>query len=284
MTDTGRSVTAELELDATIEDAWRALTDARELSRWFPITARVEPGAGGAMTWDWGDRFHWASVIDLWEPPRRLRLVQEVERPRDTEGRMLEGSTIASARMVMDFTLETRKGKTHLRLVHSGFGRGAAWDDELEGVTNGWAYELRSLSHYLARHRGKDRHWGWAMVTTAAPLGAVWRRLVGPDGFAIAARKLEAGEPYTVRLPGGESLSGTVKLHIPEREFFGTVDELDDGVFRLGTWAAGGATGINVWIATYDPAFRGRAEALARAAQGFLDLAFTQEAALPATG
>ena len=60
----------------------------------------------------------------------------------------------------MEFTLETHQGKTRLRLVHSGFGEGAAWDNELEGITEGWQAELRSLRHYLERHRGQDRYSG----------------------------------------------------------------------------------------------------------------------------
>ena len=34
---------------------------------------------------------------------------------------------------------------------------GAAWDDEVEGITEGWQAELASLRHYLERHRGRDR-------------------------------------------------------------------------------------------------------------------------------
>jgi len=42
-----------LDLDASPDDVWRALTDARELVRWFPLDARVTPGAGGSMVWSW---------------------------------------------------------------------------------------------------------------------------------------------------------------------------------------------------------------------------------------
>jgi uncharacterized protein YndB with AHSA1/START domain len=274
MSESGRQVTMELDLEATLEDAWRALTDARELTRWFPLAAQVDGRPGGSMVWDWADKFHWTTRVELWEPPNRLRLVQDVERPHDVEGRPLADGSILSASMAMDFTLETRQGKTRLRLVHSGFGEGAAWDDELDGVRNGWAFELRGLAHYLARHRGKDRHVGWGTASTDASHSAVWRRLLGSGGFTIEGGTLAAGQPYMVRTPGGARLTGVIRLHHPEREFFGTVRELDDGVLRLGTWSGGGATGVNVWVATWSPAQAPQVLELGATAQAFLDRTF----------
>ena len=53
MAESGRKVTMELDLETTLENAWRALTDARELTRWFPLTARVEGRPGGDMDDRW---------------------------------------------------------------------------------------------------------------------------------------------------------------------------------------------------------------------------------------
>lgn len=33
---------------------WRAISDAEELQRWFPLSAEVEPGEGGTVTLAWG--------------------------------------------------------------------------------------------------------------------------------------------------------------------------------------------------------------------------------------
>ena len=38
-----RAFSMSLDLDAPAEDVWRALTDAQELVRWFPVGARVAP-------------------------------------------------------------------------------------------------------------------------------------------------------------------------------------------------------------------------------------------------
>ena len=85
----------------------------------------------------------------------------------------------------MEFTLETHRGKTRLRLVHSGFGRGTAWDNEFEGISEGWQAELRSLRHYLRGFRGRDRIFGRAWLTTTMPRQAAWARLIGPYGFRV---------------------------------------------------------------------------------------------------
>jgi uncharacterized protein YndB with AHSA1/START domain len=212
-----RAFEMSIDLPASPEQVWRALTMAEELVRWFPLDARVTPGAGGSMVWSWGENWDWDTRIEVWEPGRLLRLVQDDARPYDLSGRPMPEGQAAPARIAIEFTLESHQGKTRLRLIHSGFGRGAAWDDEVEGITEGWQAELASLRHYLARHSGRDRD-----------LQIAWL------------------------LPGGERLSGTVALHLPAQTLAGTVRELDDGWFRILTWSVpGGTTGVWAGLATY---------------------------------
>jgi uncharacterized protein YndB with AHSA1/START domain len=44
----------EIEIAVPIEEVWKALTDANELARWFPLEARVTPGLGGKIFVSWG--------------------------------------------------------------------------------------------------------------------------------------------------------------------------------------------------------------------------------------
>jgi uncharacterized protein YndB with AHSA1/START domain len=254
--DKTRAFEMTIDIAASPEDVWRALTDAQELVRWFPLAARVTPGPGGSMRWSWGEDWSWETRIDAWDPPRLLRLVDETARPFDAEGRPLPGGAAEPARIALEFTLETVAGKTRVRLVHSGFGHGAAWDDEFDGISSGWQFELRSLRYYLERHRGRERHAAWVHVTTAEPRAAAWAQLTGPGGFPVTPASPKVGGPYSVALPGGERLSGTVELFAPGQQLSGTARELGDGIFRLETWRAGGKTGVMVWLVTYsgDPA------------------------------
>ena len=42
-----------LEIAASPEQVWKAITDAGELANWFPFDARVEAGEGGSITYSW---------------------------------------------------------------------------------------------------------------------------------------------------------------------------------------------------------------------------------------
>jgi len=251
-TDRTRAFEMSLDIDAPADAVWCALTDAEELVRWFPMEARVTPGEGGSMAWGWGEGWDWATRIDAWEPGRLLRLVQEDARPYDAQGRPLPPGEVEPARIAMEFTLETHQGRTRLRLVHSGFGHGAAWDNELDGITEGWQAELRGLRHYLEKFRGRDRMFGRAWLTTTLPRDAAWARLLGPGGFRFSPAHPDAGRAYEVATPDGRRLTGTVELHLPGQTLLGSVRELNDGLFRVLTWRDGkGHTGVWASLATY---------------------------------
>jgi uncharacterized protein YndB with AHSA1/START domain len=248
-----RAFEMTLDLPATTEEVWRALTKAEELVRWFPAAARVTPGPGGSMVWSWGEGWDWGMRIDAWEPCRLLRLLQEDARPYDAEGRPVTEGQAAPARIAIEFTLESDRGHTRLRLVHSGFGRGAAWDDEVEGITEGWQAELASLRHYLAHHRGRNRTLRIAWLATPLSRPEAWDRLVGPGGFQFTPGDVQAGQPYDVLFPGGARLSGVVALHLSGQTLAGTARELGNGWFRILTWCIpGGRTGVWAGVATYD--------------------------------
>ena len=86
---TTRRFETSIDLDATPDVVWKALTDPTELVRWFPFEAAVRPGEGGEMRWAWGERFSWVTRIDAWQPGRRLLLAQDSEAPFDLAGRPL---------------------------------------------------------------------------------------------------------------------------------------------------------------------------------------------------
>ncbi len=274
MPNESRAVEVTVDIEAPVDAVWSALTDATELVRWFPLQASVTPGEGGSMQWSWDDLWTWESNIDRWEPGTRLRLVQNDQRPFDAKGRVLPTGDVAGAHMVMDFTLETVAGRTRLRLVHSGFGSGAPWDDELDGVRVGWNHELRGLAFYLERHRGKPRHAAFAHLTWNESQEATWRRLFSPEAFSPWTPHWSAAQPYSFEVSTGDRFDGIVHHYIPDRDFFGTVRTLDDGILRIGTHRAGGQTGIHVWIASYDARYAREVDAIAGRTQGLLDRLF----------
>jgi uncharacterized protein YndB with AHSA1/START domain len=244
-----RSFSMSIDINATPDEVWRALTDAAELVRWFPLQARVIPGEGGSMFWGWDGHWAWESRIAGWEPGKRLTLVEN--RPTfDVKGDPLPGP---AQQMAMEFTLETDAGRTRLRLVHSGFGHGANWDDELDSVSAGWQFELRGLRHYLEHHRGRDRYHAAVHAVTPLPTAEVWRRLLSPAAFVVTTGSPAADQPCVIRAATGDQIAGTVRWLKPGWDLLVAVDDLDAGIFRISTWRAGGQTGVQVWMVTYAP-------------------------------
>jgi len=234
-----RSVGATIELPGTPDEVWRAITDASEIVRWFCFHAEVEPRVGGLARLRWTDEFDWNYRIEACEPGRRLRMVSPQERP--------DGPAL----IALEWLLEARGGSTVLRVVHSGFGYGEAWDDEVDGTNRGWYGELRSLRHYLARHRGARRSVGWVLARTDRKAAQTfWNKVMGAEGLVAegSVEGLREGDRYRIRAAGGEVYEGTVVMNTPPTDFVGTVSALDDGTVRYG-WEG---PFISLWLATWN--------------------------------
>lgn len=225
----GRTVERTLTIKAPPEVVWKALTEAEELKRWFPTDARTKPGKGGLIWISWGAPWEGECAIDIWEPGRHLRTAW----PWSGGSEPFDKGT--KPVLYVDYFLEGKGGETTLRLVHSGFGMGAEWDTEYEGVSNGWNFELRSLRHYIERHLGKDRRVVWSRKRTPLEREEVWRRLTNPAAFAVtpAPTTLKEGGAYTMRTPWGDKLEGETRVSSPPIVFAGTVRALNDALVRL---------------------------------------------------
>lgn len=174
-----RSASGRIEIQASPERVWTALTDAADLVRWFPLEARVDPGDGGSIFMSWKNEFAAESKIIGWDPPRRLAISwgwgDEAEtQPQVTEYRIEKGEG----------------GITRVDVVTSGFPDDPAWDGWVEGTKRGWRFELRSLKEYLEHHDGEDRGVVYLRRRTSLGLDEVWERLSGDAGLAGLAPNL----------------------------------------------------------------------------------------------
>lgn len=249
--DPTRSVTAEISVNASPEAVWKALTDAEELTRWFPLEARVTPGEGGQIWMAWGEMWRGDSRIEIWEPNRHLRTSSPIGVPKDAEE---GGASTEPVRLAIDFFIEGRGGETRLRVVHSGFGRGESWDTEYDGVRRGWAFELRSLRHYLERHSGEDRQVAWALSAVGeASAEEAWDRLMSDRALLAEGDVKDAreGGGYAIRTVMRDRLQGTVLVNNPGQDFAGTVGNLNDGIFRVGLEPTPEGPHAILWLATY---------------------------------
>jgi uncharacterized protein YndB with AHSA1/START domain len=239
----GRLVEAATEIDAPAEHVWKALTDAAEITRWFATDAKIEPRVGGVWSLNWYGDFPWDARIQIFEPNRHLRIAMEAPPPTSEDVGKPESEHARPT--IVDYLLEARGGKTVLRIVHSGFGADAAWDEEYEGVRTGWAFEIEVLRHYVENHRGRNRSMFWLRVPVEGSHEHAWNRLadLAPE---IARRRFKPGELATLQLATGERISGSVVTHEAPRAF-GMIAE-DSSIFRLAVDLCGGTLEAGVWI------------------------------------
>jgi uncharacterized protein YndB with AHSA1/START domain len=161
-----RSAEGQIEVNATPERVWQALTDARELVCWFPLDAKVEPGPGGSYYLSWLNEYAATMKIQVWDPPHHLRTAWSFHQ----EGQPTQ---------ITDYYLETKGGRTVVRAITSGFPLDESWDGWVEGTKRGWAFELRSLKHYLERHSGEPRHVVYLRHRIPLSNDEAWLRLSG---------------------------------------------------------------------------------------------------------
>lgn len=232
-----RSVDLSIEVDASPEEVWSAITRAEELIRWFPPIATVEPGEGGHVTVSWGGGSEWKSRIVTWEPGKHLRL--EDEPPAGSEA---GGVTVA-----LDYFLEGKGGTPVVRIVNSGFSAGEDWDDFYHMLENGWTFFLWNLKHYLERHPGTPRTMISARPWVTGTRAEVWDAVFGDGGMGQAPG---AGEPFRFDL-GDVVLSGTTVLSDRPWSFAGKVDSLNDGVLHVEMEGSGEKWKMGVWLSAY---------------------------------
>ena len=239
-----RQFEMQLEIAADPSRVWRAIADHAELVQWFPPEAEVEPRPGGEIVWRWGDLHTWTHRIEVWEPGSHLRTRHDSAVP-DGQGDQHP--------LFVDFFLTGEGGRTTLRLVHSGFGPDAAFDEEYDGVSSGWPVELRSLRLYLERHAGRSRQLAWHAMPIDLDHDEAWRRLTGADGLGCGSEVdgLREGDAFRFGDPDGDLFEGEVLTNQP-RHFCGVARSHGDGFLRFAVESCGGISQVWMWLATYD--------------------------------
>lgn len=234
-----RSVSKEVFIDAPPDVVWKALTDAEQLTRWFPVHATVDGGVGGSISLSWGEGAEGKAPITVWEPGRRFGW---------SESR-------GAVSLAVDFHLESKGDGTVVRLVQSGFGDGPDWDAEYHMVQGGWAYFMEHLRWYLERHRDTPRDLVTFRDLVAAPGPDIFGRLTRALGLGAPASwsSITAGAPYEARTADGGRLSGTVVSVQQETGQMGlTIDHLGDAILFLEMEPHPDGCRAGFWLSTYD--------------------------------
>jgi uncharacterized protein YndB with AHSA1/START domain len=229
-----RRLEKEIEIAAPVDEVWKALTDANELTRWFPLEARVTPGLGGKIFVSWGPGCEGEAEILAWEPGKKFAW-------KDPMG-------------LVEWTLESRGGKTIVHLLQSGFLGNADWENEwFDSTSYGWNLMLLSLKAALERHRGIARQVAWPRLQVSLSREYAYRKLLsGGALFTEDIRTaLKPGEPYSLKSTAGDSFSGRVEFVQEPRGFCLTVRELNDAVLWITIEGPPDKIEVQAWLSAY---------------------------------
>jgi len=232
----------EIEIAASPAAVWKALTDGEELTRWFPLAARVTPGDNGSIFLSWGPECEGEARITGWEPQKLLRVREPA------------GGVAGPDGVTMEWKLEQRGGVTVVRLAQSAISAGGDRADEYFGSTEyGWGFLLLNLRHYLERHAGTPRRVAWPRQKTGLSREEAYRRLAAAGGlFREGAGGLKDGAEYMLESAGGENFEGRVEFVRPPRGFCVTVRHLNDALFWLTIEGIAGEHEAQIWLSAYN--------------------------------
>ena len=236
---TPRVIDITVDIDTTLEEAWKALATGEGIARWFAPHAAVEPGAQGSVSVGWDPEQMWSQPITVWEPLRRLQTASDMPAP---DGRVV--------RIFVDYFLEAREGGVRVRLVHSGFD-GESWNDYIDGLEAGWSYFMFNLKHALERHRDVDRVQLSARFRTTEAAGQE-HPVFGREGLQVkpAASGLRAGDRCSLTL-GGALVDATVALRHPPRTMAFVVPAWNDALLFVEREGLKNPHTLGVWLSLY---------------------------------
>ena len=230
MADT-RSIERTIRIAASPDDVFRALTEANELTNWFPVQAKSDPREGGSVWMSWGE--DWAegeATFAVFDPPEKLVIHSE--------------GAFGSNPTEQTWTITRDGAETVLHLVHSGFSADASEDDVYDSVCTGWQFELTGLKHYLERHKGTKREVVVRQLPIACSRAEACAAVLGGNPPA-------AGERFSIELPGYGTLEGVTLVNNAPRDFAAVIPSVNDAYLRCLTEACGGSMAAILWLSCY---------------------------------
>jgi uncharacterized protein YndB with AHSA1/START domain len=230
-----RRIELSVEVPGTPEQVWAAIATGEGLSSWF-VPARVDERAGGTVDMDFGDLGTEQARVTAWEPPHRF---------------VYEGD--GDRALAFEWLVEAGDGGSCVvRLVSSGFGDGADWDAEYDGMDEGWQIFLEVLRLHLVHF--PDRPATTAVVPTVVltgPGATAWSRLcdtLGVPADLVAGDRIATGGGTDDGVP---ALAGTVASRLDTERTTAYVLLLDEpapGTAFLAVEGAGDQPAASTWL------------------------------------
>src|SRR6516165_9081664 len=175
-----RSIQVEVEVPGTQEEVWRAIATGPGISAWF-VPTRSEERQGGQLVCNFGPGMDCPATITTWQPPKCLVAESEIGPP-------------GSPKCATEWTVEARTGgKCLVRVVHSLFASTDDWDNQLDGLEQGWPAYFHILRMYLANFKGMPCSAMQFVGFSSGPEPETWEKA----GGALGLLKVTEGQEWS---------------------------------------------------------------------------------------
>ena len=233
-----RTLEMQVDIDAPIEEAWKALTTGPGLANWFAPVGEVSgPGAGATVKSGWSPEMMMSVTVGAWEPLKHVSWIDE------------SGWTGPGTSMVCDYYLSTEQGKTRVRFVQSAFGASEACDDLFDGMEVGWTYFLFNLRAYLELHAGRTRRMISERLEVTAGRQKFWRHLL--SALVGSAGSVKAGDKVPVKLSDAPT-PGIVEVAIERHALGVRLPELANALLFVELEGKSDQFHVGYWFSVYD--------------------------------
>ena len=240
-----RTLVLQVDIDAPLEAAWKAITEGPGLANWFaPVGEVSAPGPGATVRTGWSEEMMMSATVDAWEPMKHVRWLDE-------SGWMGPGTS-----MTVDYHLSTENGMTRVRLVQSGFGASEGWDDLFDGTEIGWTYFLYNLRIYLEKHAGRVRRMIAERLESPASRAVLWRHLLGAAGGLVVGGvgAVKAGDEIELRLSDPKTVRAVVEMIVEGHALGLRIAEMSDALLFIELEGKGDPFHVGYWLSVYDEA------------------------------
>ena len=229
-----RVIDLSVVVTGTPEEVWEAIATGPGITSWY-VPSTVDEHVGGATTSRFGEgpEMLIPGRVTAWEPPHRV---------------VFAGADETAPGMAFEWLVEARdQSSCVVRLVNSGFVEGTPWDDQYDGMVEGWQLFLFNLQLHRAHFPGRA-------ATAMLPMGVwpgseqqSWARLAGALGLPASP---QPGERITVAEGETPALAGTVVRYERGRLAL-LLDEPAAGTAFLACEGMGEQCGVSVWQYLY---------------------------------
>lgn len=242
MTD-DRRIELEIEVPGTPEEVWRAIATGPGISSWYvPHVVEEREGGAASASFGPGPEMQIPGRVAAWEPPHRI---------------VFDGGEGVGG-YAFEWLVEARDGGSCVvRLVNSGFGQGEEWDDQYDGMTEGWKLFLFNLRLHLEHFAGRTATASLPMAMWAGPPADTWAALL--SGLGLPAEPAVGDQVTATAGASGEDasgdaaepvLAGTVVRAEPGRLAL-LVDSPAPGTAFVAAEGHGPVVGVSVWSYLY---------------------------------